>query len=239
MNCDTVFDVLTRGPFPTGSRQDAAVEAHLARCPGCHRLAEALRPALELFQEAIPAEETRDLPGYWGELGDAPCSTLRAPVQLTELPGALRRKFSPARQWFARRAAPEMWRWSAATLVVSGVVMLMWAGRLGDTAPEQPSGSYYHLSQQPPGDAAVQSPLTRNQLVLQLASVCFAPGAPQVPPSEPLPEDPSPGVPALESNREADAANLTCCTHCHNSRSRLKTPQATTLVAQSCLACHN
>ena len=64
MNCDQVFDVLTRGPFPTGTACDTPVEAHLRVCPECRRLADALRPALELFQEAISPEESRDLPGY-------------------------------------------------------------------------------------------------------------------------------------------------------------------------------
>ena len=46
-----------RGPFPTGTACDAGVEAHLSVCSGCHRLAEALRPALELFQEAVVPKE--------------------------------------------------------------------------------------------------------------------------------------------------------------------------------------
>jgi len=67
MDCDQVFMILTRGPFPTGEPSDELVEAHLERCAECWRLAEALRPALEVFQEAIPAAESRDLPGYWGD----------------------------------------------------------------------------------------------------------------------------------------------------------------------------
>ena len=72
MNCDQVFDILTRGPFPTGTPCDAGVEAHLDACGECRRLAEALRPALELFQEAIGPEESRDLPGYWCAVADRP-----------------------------------------------------------------------------------------------------------------------------------------------------------------------
>jgi hypothetical protein len=67
MDCDRVFMILTRGPFPTGEPWDEEVEAHLERCEGCWRLADALRPALEVFQEAVPAAESRDLPGYWGD----------------------------------------------------------------------------------------------------------------------------------------------------------------------------
>ena len=67
MDCDQVFMILTRGPFPTGEPWDEQVEAHLETCTDCWRLAEALRPALEVFQEAIPPAEGRDLPGYWGD----------------------------------------------------------------------------------------------------------------------------------------------------------------------------
>ncbi len=67
MDCDQVFAILTRGPFPTGELWDEDVEAHLEKCAGCWRIAEALRPALEVFQEAVPPAESRDLPGYWGD----------------------------------------------------------------------------------------------------------------------------------------------------------------------------
>ena len=67
MNCDQVFMILTRGPFPTGEPWDEQVESHLETCADCWRLASALRPALEVFQEAVPAAESRDLPGYWGD----------------------------------------------------------------------------------------------------------------------------------------------------------------------------
>jgi hypothetical protein len=67
MDCDQVFMILTRGPFPTGEAWDEQVENHLESCADCWRLAEALRPALEVFQEAVPPAESRELPGYWGD----------------------------------------------------------------------------------------------------------------------------------------------------------------------------
>lgn len=67
MDCDQVFMILTRGPFPTGEAWDEQVESHLESCSECWRLAEALRPALEVFQEAVPPAESRELPGYWGD----------------------------------------------------------------------------------------------------------------------------------------------------------------------------
>src|SRR4029079_13859852 len=76
MDCDQVFMILTRGPFPTGEDWDEQVESHLEACADCWRLAEALRPALEVFQEAVPPAEGRDLPGYWGDA--RPASTVVA-----------------------------------------------------------------------------------------------------------------------------------------------------------------
>jgi hypothetical protein len=67
MDCEQVFKILTRGPFPTGEAWDEQVENHLENCADCWRLAEALRPALEVFQEAVPPAESRELPGYWGD----------------------------------------------------------------------------------------------------------------------------------------------------------------------------
>ena len=71
VSCDQVFDVLTRGPFPTGAASDEGVEQHLRACHECRQLAEALRPAVALMHEAVSAEQAIDLPGYQGSL---PCS---------------------------------------------------------------------------------------------------------------------------------------------------------------------
>src|SRR6478609_4205974 len=68
INCDHVFEILTRGPFPSGDPQDAAVEMHLLACHECRELAEALRPAVDLFHESIPVGEQEELPGYRGAL---------------------------------------------------------------------------------------------------------------------------------------------------------------------------
>jgi hypothetical protein len=68
LNCDQVFDVLTRGPFPTGDPEDDAVERHLRACHECRQLAEALRPAVALLHEAIGTDEATALPEYQGAL---------------------------------------------------------------------------------------------------------------------------------------------------------------------------
>jgi hypothetical protein len=68
--CDHVFDILTRAPFPSGDGEDAVVERHLASCHECRRLAEALRPAVNLFHEALQ-EEQGTLPVYAGYVEQA------------------------------------------------------------------------------------------------------------------------------------------------------------------------
>ena len=84
MDCDQVFFVLTRGPFPSGAAEDVAVEHHLERCTSCWQIAEALRPAGDLFQEAISPVESRDLPGYWGDT--SPPGALLAQVSRSRTP---------------------------------------------------------------------------------------------------------------------------------------------------------
>ncbi len=70
VNCDQVFDILTRGPFPSGEATDEPVERHLLACHECRTLAEALRPAVGLIHEVIDSDEA-GLPGYRGQLAEA------------------------------------------------------------------------------------------------------------------------------------------------------------------------
>jgi hypothetical protein len=97
MDCEQVFMILTRGPFPTGESWDEQVEAHLESCADCWRLAEALRPALEVFQEAVPPAESRDLPGYWGDARPAAevVAGLASSISKTALAPGVRRVSRP------------------------------------------------------------------------------------------------------------------------------------------------
>ncbi len=89
MNCDQVFSALTRGPFPTGNDAlDERVELHLETCASCRRLAAALQPAVELFEESISPDESCQLPAYWGDLfqqGEAPRTTRTGVLSLRRL----------------------------------------------------------------------------------------------------------------------------------------------------------
>lgn len=135
MDCDQVFMILTRGPFPTGELWDEEVEAHLEVCAECWQLAEALRPALEVFQEAVPPAESRDLPGYWGDArpAGAIAAALRPSPEgtTTNLLPACRTFVTHRQPSLASRISPEVLRamlvGSAMTATAVGIVLLWWA----------------------------------------------------------------------------------------------------------------
>src|SRR5437868_14405848 len=89
LDCDDVFDRLTRGPFPSGAADDNAVESHLCACHECRELAEALRPAVKLMHEAyagqVPDEDS--LPVYRGSSPTPACLPARQPASTTWSPG--------------------------------------------------------------------------------------------------------------------------------------------------------
>ncbi|HEX3598938.1 MAG TPA: hypothetical protein VHU84_02275 [Lacipirellulaceae bacterium] len=110
MDCDQVFMILTRGPFPTGESWDEQVETHLETCADCWRLAEALRPALEVFQEAVPPSEGRDLPGYWGDARPASMAVvdLRSGMTRTAIAPELQRICQPSGTVLSPQLASEL-----------------------------------------------------------------------------------------------------------------------------------
>jgi len=130
MDCDQVFMILTRGPFPTGEDWDDEVESHLEICSDCWRLAEALRPALEVFQEAVPPSEGRDLPGYWGDARPASAvvaelvsGSTRTAIAAASLPPKRNRKYLS--QPMARELPTEVFRAAvmAASLTGAGLAV--------------------------------------------------------------------------------------------------------------------
>ena len=86
MNCDDAFDFLTT----SGGRSDARLIAHLQACPRCQAMAEALAPAIDLFEETTPAPIASS--------GEAVAVARTAASQL-----ARRAPQAPARNWFSNR----------------------------------------------------------------------------------------------------------------------------------------
>jgi hypothetical protein len=131
MDCDQVFAILTRGPFPTGASSDELVEEHLESCGECWRFAEALRPTEEVFQEAVTDEEGRDLPGYWGDARSARVVVAQLAGQIAQVASERNRRHftasapvqlaTPPQSWIARNL-PTIVLASAVTVAVFGLV---------------------------------------------------------------------------------------------------------------------
>jgi hypothetical protein len=228
MNCDQVFDVLTRGPFPTGTSCDTLVETHLRGCGECRRLAEALRPALELFQETVAPEESRDLPGYWCAVATDRAQPVVAPTKALPPRRAARRDWSQAP--VVRHFSPAaVWRLAAALLLGASIGAVFSArGTFNVSAPLPPGFDNAALAL--PDDEDDRSGLTISQR-MQLAALpaaCFR----HRPDSSPRYSVTTPQVLG-----QADLTNLTCCTDCHNFNSDVVTRSATA-VSQSCQICH-
>lgn len=251
MNCDQVFDILTRGPFPTGNRSDRAVELHLADCPDCQRLANALRPAIELFQEAISGDEGRELPGYWGGMIDEseefqPADRL---TQVTRhLPAALHRRIDCSRRWVSSQTGGNGLRFVAAMLIGVALGAVVWtagvpakeswsdasnltsAARItnanGDELQETSTADTPSWSNAKPATSSLDMRIT-----LRLAQACLTSGSN-------LSNDSEPGVSTAAILSVADLARQHCCTRCHHALAGKSPPKATAVVAHSCEICH-
>lgn len=227
MNCEQVFDFLTRGPFPSGAGNDDQVEAHLARCHECRQLAEALRPATDLLHESLPEESTRDLPGYTGTLQQQPASGLPAAVALMledQVPMVQPRIAYP-RKSELRRASTSPW---AAFLVCTlALPLLMFWGWNYTAHRLQRQGTADQELTTLPFVAQAKITAEGNRLLnaLQLPTAC----------SEPASENTTP------RSRNGEPSRWTqCCTQCHASQRNQEGPasQLVSKMVASCGACH-
>lgn len=219
IHCDEVFDILTRGPFPTGAPSDGIVESHLGHCDDCRRLADALRPALELLQEAVTPEESRTLPRYGGS------STCEAdPWNHAASAGS--KTLVATRRFAVRRPAvlvARAWPWaSSARFVAAALLGLVLAGalrHLGTSGAmltagrakaaawqETDDGDHWFRKQNLPADC--RQPLT--------------------------------GLTLLAAAPRAEAQiELTCCLGCHSAvDQKLYASTAVGRFVQACQACH-
>jgi hypothetical protein len=219
MNCDRVFDVLTRGPFPTGGAADHEVEGHLLDCADCRQLAEALRPALELFEEAVTLEESRTLPGYWGNLHTGSESRIAVAQPIRE-PRKLSDRLLPSRllSVAAEHATQVDW-WRLAAAVLLGVLLGSWFRSA--IVGENQFASGRNRSAKPD---------------LQLLASMSLPTACRNNNQAPLISTADMGEPQLSIG--AIPNEYACCTKCHNASASPPVRKATSQVAMSCQACH-
>jgi hypothetical protein len=222
MNCDQVFDVLTRGPFPTGAASDTAVQRHLAACGECRQLAEALRPALDLIHESVPPEESWGLPGYWDD------ST--APLETSDLKAGIP---SGADQTLAAgrtRVQPRRLSVRPARVVKE---------RSKRKKSSKPRIVRHYLLATAAGVAAAvivfaMQPATRSGSTIAAAALPIA-----WPPQQPCKFKLDPNASAFPPSAKDLAHQLTNCTACHTAGQRHWLMQSPTLaVSQTCLECH-
>jgi hypothetical protein len=219
MNCDQVFDILTRGPFPTGTPCDTGVESHLNSCCECRRLAEALRPALELIQEAVGPEESRDLPGYWCAVATGRkqpvVSYVKDPPPRLAVPGRW------AKAGLSRNCtALAAWRFAALlALAVMAGSMMSSRGAFDGFSALPPLGGGAEVGPAPKDDGP-RFTLAEHQNVASAPAKCSRQ--------------------ALENAvlAKADLGSLNCCTDCHHASAQAIPKSATALVSQSCQLCH-
>ncbi len=242
MNCDQVFEILTRGPFPTGGACDHDVEEHLSQCVDCHRLAEALRPALELFQEAIGPEESRDLPGYWCAVATdrkPPVLSMASAEQPPQV--ALPEPLSGE----GPRISVALTLWRMAAMLALGVTLgTLFAARGGfdnfsrqppvvagasQSGDDWPLDNHAHANMVGPLNLAHLSKADRAALaVLPAACMRHRPG-----------NGPRNSLRGDQLLATADLSGLTCCSECHHANSETVPKSATASVAQRCHLCHN
>ena len=213
MNCDQVFDVLTRGPFPTGDAGDAAVERHLAACHECRELAVALAPGVELFHEAL-AFESYGLPGYRGVYSHTGSTGLAAAVEAAladEAPtpaAALAHSPVSAGPWGVVAAL------SIGAIVGALLMGLIWQG---------PRPLAADPANQSAGEPRFQPSDSGRQWLVSLA----LPGAC-------LPTQAA----TLPLNRHGEM-RYACCLDCHGASERRPPLEAQAALDRSCHVCHN
>lgn len=238
IQCDDVFDILTRGPFPAGLESDAAVEHHLRCCHDCRQLAEALRPAVALFHECLSEDEADQLPEYHGRatpLTQPFARRLPQTIAEVQLPAdrVPRHHHSRAQRWVM------LIQGFIATALTAAIVLMV--VNLGVSMRDLRPGGPPNRMQA--GAIGVSSELShpeaaRQLLALQMPAACwFDQKFPRLPASGPIEQQ---LALALEKSE------IACCTRCHAeskdapraaTKSAAAAHQFATLT-KSCLICH-
>lgn len=214
VSCDDVFEVLTRGPFPTGRAQDEQVDAHLAVCHECRQLAEALRPAVDLIQEAMLENEKEPLPVYLGRfhatVSEPPVKPRRPPTgSSSQLTGVS----------------------VVALLAIVALFVVTCEGLFsdGETPSAQQSMSVFGGGVIRGVKQQVDEPLLSS---LGVPLSCF--------PGRNTAHMPIENLVAADGHTHASVADsIVCCTRCHHAGGNaLHSDRGIRVVTASCIACH-
>ncbi|MEX2173379.1 MAG: hypothetical protein WD872_03395 [Pirellulaceae bacterium] len=240
VTCDRVFDVLTRGPFPTGDASDDAVENHLRACHECRQLAEALQPAVELLHEALAPEQAADLPAYQGLLTVLQRDVITADRDTaeTDRPTPLSLRVAPRGTSRRHRQHDLAWngavRLVAASLLVAALGTMLWS--VAGVVQQRGSGSPLLAGVLSSPPAAKTSARLDDRGLMTLASLdlpanCFPGNA--LRPTAPRGRFPA-GMSALNE------LWIRCCTECHHSaQSQRPSLHVVAAMQRSCVACHS
>lgn len=232
MNCDKVFAILTRGPFPSGDPTDSAVETHLSLCAECRHFADALRPDGSTDAESLVPEESRGLPYYWG-LAALPGGEPVGSLTVTEGRRTRRRR----KPTFLERHEPlaQLSGWQLAFAVLMGAMLGTLLRLIGyadgsSTNNETIASANHTLNT---FESHASAPLNAQQRMAAkfgATPACW----------ERLPgfdADPS-GDNSLSFAAQSNNSDL-CCTQCHNASAPRFALRATTAkIARSCQICH-
>lgn len=257
INCDQVFAILTRGPFPSGESTDAAVEIHLSLCRSCRRIAEALRPEGSISEACLIPEESRELPYYWGvmvlpeelEPKEVPHNEVedqqqeqqreQQTVVATAMERRIRRHHRRRISLFDRQEPLSyLSGWQLAIAVLMGAVLGISLKLLGYTSDfETERASYVRpapVVTQKVHTAAMLPSNARQQLAAKLG---VAPACWQDQPIDYHGATPESQASTFYSlSRNADL----CCTKCHNATApRFALRGTTARISRSCQVCHS
>ena len=216
MNCDQVFEVLTSGPFPAGHPSDSTVELHLQSCHDCRQLAEALRPAVEIFHESLAGTDNHALPSYEGTLRAADVGLPQLVMTMIEEEAACSLAV-PVATTTERRIGRNGWPIAAA------IVMVVFMGVLA--VRQQFSGQSatdYELAGTPSSDHQPDDSGKQYLLAMRLPTVCFH-----------IDES------RTDNSQVAPRHMHLCCTQCHNAARPDRSPLTNVaFLERSCKACH-
>lgn len=237
LNCDQVFDVLTRGPFPSGDPIDDSVEHHLRACHECRNLAEALRPAVAVLHEAVSAEQATDLPEYQGSLPLArPLLRKLSVERLSGPPRGSSLVGRPAARPLAREhTQSNSVRFIAATLLVVGLATWLWALVRGaqPLRPAAPIAQVMDSGWSPPRDGQPVSAGLLTLANLRLPAACL--------PLSHRPLSPEHAAELALELHDGKLAGLQCCTECHHAgqpKGGIRAAAVARTTQEHCQVCH-
>lgn len=231
VNCDQVFERLTRGPFPGGDGIDDAVQLHLVGCHECRTLAEAMRPATALLHETTGGDPVaQDLPVWTGGSAEPAESLPELVDRMVDRASDDDKQGDVWPQPGSPRAPQHSHRstWVSARGVVAICVTIATTCFTVIQLTEM-------LSRRRQGpDAWPQQVVAIEQLPVRLASLNLPPSCRNVRGEQTLRHESSA---AGEDHERQDEFH--CCTHCHTAESVVSPPvKAVAVVIRSCSTCH-